>query len=202
MMLCNWVNVLLVLYSSFCFGQEHVNSQTIDDILEDNARMKLEITKLAKLVEDTNNRVGKLETYVEQDSLYSHHCVYREEYEKLSTGDSWNVTFNQVLVSAGTGNMDPGTGVFTAGHAGEYMITISGIVQKGARGSCFNSIIVNGYQSGNSWQVDSYIGDNEDWWLEIPGSSTQIVHLEPGDTVMWTSSLGDASLYWPAMCIS
>merc|ERR1719419_1216719 len=160
-MLCNWVNVLLVLYSSFCFGQEHVSSQTIDEILKDNARMKVEIAKLTNLAEDTNRRVGKLETYVEQDSLYSHHCVYRpnDPSQKSAIGDVKTVTFNHILVSAGTGNMDPETGIFTAGHAGEYMVTISGsgAVDGKYTVSTLNFIEVNGQQSGNFWQTQGYI---------------------------------------------
>merc|ERR1711962_1245645 len=196
-MVTSLVTGLLVIFTSICCGQENVKSQTIDDVLkenakmkEDNARMQVEIAELfrrvdvnAKLgfeVADLSRRIDANTKRVEDASAYSKHCAY--------LGGPWTTPNSTITYDAswggGTGKFYTSSGLFQVADRGYFMLTLSASMELPHEGDvALISLFKNGVEIWETkWDSDS----NEGAGASVDqGAKTVILYMSNGDIVQW-----------------
>jgi len=174
-----------------------------DDISKLEDRMHDSESKVSGIdtrVGNNGHDISDLQKDVEPLKLYSHHCAYQDKWEDAGS----TITYDSSLTSAGTGDLDLGTGKFRAEHDGYYTVTVSGTAYLEPGKWAFSGLYVNGQQSGGEWHSHSSSGIGG--WIGEQGFLTQTIYMKSGDTLEWrTSSVSGwftGSLWEATLCIS
>jgi len=158
--------------------------------------LKNDVKGIDTRVGDSEDNISDLQDDVEPLTHYTHQCAYR--WNHWTTADA-TITYEKILIDAGSGSMDKGTGKFTAGHSGYYQVTISGSTDLDSGEWADSFITKNGDKIDGYWR--SYATGA---YVQEQGSLTQVVYLSKDSTLAWKTDHWHfgGEIKWGMFCVS